>query len=221
MININDVHQLVYNLAAKQQAAFPSPQNFNDYANLANMDLFNYYNDEKDKMLLRVKSGMSLFVPPVLAPFVLFNQSLSRTGNVLTQPADYIYDLALTSNPVSGTPVDFHKADYDKLSAYLNSTIDAPTNSAPIYVELADTFVVYPAAVPVVTLTYLKQPVTVKWGYTLVGGRPVYNPAGSTNFEFLSTEIYRLSVRILRYMGISIKDDILAQEAAQMEVQAS
>ena len=220
-VGINDVHQLCYNLAAKQQTAFPSPQNFNDYANLANMDLYNYYNDERDKMILKVKAGSNLYISPILANFVKYDVILTQAGNQLTLPADYGYDLALTTTDINGVKTNAKKVDYDHVANYLNSTIDAPTVTNPIYVELPDTFIVYPASAGNFTETYLKLPVTVNWGYTIVNQRPVYNPATSVDFEFNKTEIFRLATRVLFYMGISIKDSELAREASQMVMTAS
>lgn len=210
-VSINGVHDLAYFIAAKQKAAFPSPDEFNSYAQLANVDLFNYYNDERTKELVRVKQGESIYVPPVLANFVQYNVVLPAVGNVVTSPSDYIYDLQMTAP--SGAL--FKKADYDKVQNYLNSSIDAPTNTNPIYVELADAFEIYPTLSPV-KLTYLAFPQTVFWNYTLVQGHPVYNPLGSVDFQYDDTEILRLTMRILKYMGVSIRDNELQQYANEM-----
>jgi len=215
-VSIDAVHTLVYSIAAKQIAAFPSPAEFNEYANLANIDLFNYYNDEREKLLVKVKQGEKIFVPPVLSTFVQYNVVLGQSGNVLTQPDDYLYDLQLTS----ASTTLYTKVDYDKVANYLNSTIDAPTTDNPIYVELPDTFEIYPTLTNN-HLTYLGQPPAVLWNYSLVNGRPVYNPTGTLDFGWQGTEIYRLSARILKYMSISIKDDELMQAAQQMEQGAS
>lgn len=215
-VSIDQVHSLCYFIAAKQKQAFPSPAEFNEYCQLANVDLFNYYNDERTKELVRVKQGESIYVPPVLANFVQYNVQLSAVGNVVNSPSDYIYDLQMTA--ASGAL--FKKADYDKVQNYLNSSIDTPTVANPIYVELADTFVIYPT-LPQVTLTYLAFPQTVYWNYTLVQGRPVYNPLGSVDFQYDDTELFRLTMRVLKYMSISIRDGELEQYANEMVNTAS
>ena len=98
----------------------------------------------------------------------------------------------------------------------MNSTIDTPTNTNPIFVELSDTFIAYPSTVSSCQLTYLSQPNTVVWNYSLVNGRPVYNPIGSVDYQWDSTEYFRISARVLKYMGIAIRDGELAQAANEM-----
>lgn len=219
-VGIDDAHSLAYFIAAKQSQAFPSPNEFNSYANLAQIDLFNYYNDEREKQLLRVKDGESLVIPPVLANFVVFAEVASITGNSITMPDQYQYDLEFTTSPSAGVQNYIKKVDYDKITNYLNSTIDEPTATTPIFAELADSFVMYPA-LSNAKLTYLQQPTLPFWNYSLVNGRPVYNPSGSVDFQFDSTEIYRLVSRILKYMGISIRDEALQQAAQEMVQGAS
>ena len=172
-------------------------------------------------MLVSVKEGESLYIPPVLANFVVYNYSPAYSGNVITQPDDYQYDLEFITSPSVGVQNYIKKVDYNKWTNYLNSTIDAPTLSNPIFLELPDTFITAPANLPNVAMTYLQQPVAPFWAYTLVNNRPVYNQAVSTDFQFDETEIYRLVSRILKYMGISIRDTELAQAAMEMVQGAS
>ncbi len=220
-INVDDAHSLSYFIAAKQNASFPSPNEWNSYAALAQIDLYNYYNDERQKMLVSVKQGESLYIPPVLANFVVYNYIPPYSGNIITQPDDYQYDLEFITSPSVGSQSYIKKVDYNKWTNYLNSTIDTPTQAAPIFLELPDTFITAPPNLPNVAMTYLQQPVAPFWAYTLVNNRPVYDPAGSTDFQFDETEIYRVVARILKYMGISIRDNELEQAAMQMEAGAS
>jgi hypothetical protein len=215
-VGVDDAHSLSYYIAAKQQAAFPSPNEWNSYAALAQTDLYNYYNDERQKMLISVKQGESLYIPPVLSNFVVYNYTPAYSGNVITQPDDYQYDLEFTTSPSVGVQSYIKKVDYNKWTNYLNSTIDVPTINNPIFMELPQTFITAPANLPNVALTYLQQPTPPYWNYVLVNNRPVYTPSGSVDFQFDDTEIYRLVSRILKYMGISIRDGELAQAAQEM-----
>lgn len=216
-ININYVKVLVYDLAAKQQNAFPSPQDFTNYCNLAQSDLFNYYNDEREKQLLKVKAGQTIFMPSTLSTFIVNQQALTGASGFILAPSGYIYDQTMsTSGDIIMT-----KTDNERLSAYLNSTIDLPTTTAPIYVELNNSFQVYPKSISAVKLSYIRKPNDVLWAYTLVNNRPVYNPSASIDFEWQSTEVLRLVSRILKLMGISIRDSELESAAQQMTIQAS
>ncbi len=214
-VNINSVYQLVYAIAAKQSAAFPSPQNFNQYAQLANIDLFNYYQDERQKMLLKVKSGQTLFSPQVLTTFAVETQ-LSPSVQSPSLPADYVYDISMRTAGY----VNVKKVDYDKVNTYLDSTIDEPTTANPIYVEYGGNITTYPVLNTPTYLTYYKYPATPVWGYTL-SPRPTYDANSSVDFAWKETEFLRLSARILKYMSVSIRDQELEQQAQELNLTAS
>lgn len=215
MVNVNDVYLLVYAIAAKQAQAFPSPQNFNQYAQLANIDLYNYYQDERQKMLLKVKAGQTLYAPQVLTTFVA-ETLLSPSVQSPSLPADYVYDISMRTNGFTNVK----KVDYDKVNTYVDSTIDEPTQANPIYVEYASAITTYPTLNTPTYLTYYKYPATPVWGYTL-SPRPTYDANSSVNFAWKETEMLRLSARILKYMGISIRDTELEQQAQELNLTAS
>jgi len=218
VISVDAVYQLSYAIAAKQSQAFPSPADFNRYANLANTDLFNFYNDEREKLLLKVNSGEQIVMPTTLNDFITTGTLSSSTG-VFNMPGDYQYYLSLTS---PSAQADCLKVDQSKLTNYLNSTVDNPTIDYPIFTENSDTFNIYPDSINSVIITYLKIPPAVLWAYTLnSSNRPVYDPNNSINFIWTDTEIYRITARILYYMGVSIRDTELEQMASQMTNTAS
>lgn len=219
MISVDFIHSLTYSIAAKQLRSFPSPDDWNEYANLAQNDLFNFYNDERSKMLLKVKAGQTLFMPSTLTNFMQYQSPFSPASGLFAAPSGYVYDEAMTTS--SGVVVT--KTDAERLPSYLNSTFDNPTVTNPIYVELANnSFQVYPVnGIPTVKLTYLRYPNTVVWGYTLVNNRPVYSAANSVDFEWNSTEMLRLTSRILAYLGLSIRDIELEKAAQQLTQTAS
>lgn len=215
-LNVDFVHQLTYNLCAKQSVAFPSPANWDGYATLAQSDLYNYYNDERAKLLLKVKAGETLQIPSALQSFIVNEVALTNTAGVLNQPSGYRYDLDMTANGV-----DIKRIDFDRRNTYINSTIDPPSATFPIYCETATGFLVYPIGTTPCLLTYIKDPVPVHWGYILSGGRPVYDPNTSVDFIFQGPELLRVVSRILNYMSVSIRDIELEQEAKKMLATAS
>lgn len=220
MIPVNQLHSLTYYIAAKQLTAFPSPDEWNQYAVLANMDLYNYYQDEREKMLLSVKSGSEIYVPEVLSTYVVNEYLMSPCTQTPSIPLNLAYSIAYKT-PVNSINSTIKKVDYNKLETYLNSTIDAPTASNPIYVELSDNFMVYPLITNPTFLSYYRYPVAPMWNYTVVNGAPTYTSVGSVDFEWEQSEIWRLTTRILGYMGISIRDGELMQYSEQMKNEAS
>lgn len=220
MVSINEVHNLTYFIAAKQLSGFPSPQEWNNFANLANIDLYNYYNDERRKQLVNVKQGENIYAPNVLSNFISNDIFLPTNANSASQPSDYIDAIAMNTS-IGGLMSKVNRVNLDDLPDYLKSTIDPPTATEPIYVELATGFNIYPVLATPVYLTYYNQPVTVVWNYTMTSGRPVYEPNGSVDFQWQSTEVYRLTSRVLFYMGLSARDTELEKAAQEMTNTAS
>lgn len=217
VVSINDVYNLAYSVASKQGYGFPSPKDFNAYANLANIDLYNYYNDELNKQLLRVKNGETIYMPEVLTNFIVNALPLTFVGNSASLPNNYVSAIAMTLAPASGK---IDRIDPSKLPDRLKSTFDAPTAANPIYVETPDDMQTYPT-IPTAYLTYYQAPPPVLWNYSMATGRPVYTSVGSIDFTWDSTELLRLTSRVLQLMGLSIRDTELTQYANQMIKEAS
>jgi hypothetical protein len=63
-------------------------------------------------------------------------------------------------------------------------------------------------------INYIRKPVDVYWGYTMINGEALYNPASSTNFELHASEETELVLKILSLAGVVIRDPQLYQIAA-------
>lgn len=97
------------------------------------------------------------------------------------------------------------------------SKIAPPTKKYPIG-EFYDTYIqVYPVNVQKVMLTYLREPLTAVWAYTIVNNRPVYNAAGSTDIDVPYLNKNDLAMIYLKYQGINLSDMQLTAFADQME----
>lgn len=212
MIDINELHEITSSIASKSGSAFPSPIEWNNYANYAQIDLFNSYVAEWRSLLHKNQQAVTLNMPMALKVFVVNEANINFTGGVGNIPADQSSNLQLSAN---GKTVK--KIDYKVRESYLNSLIDFPTVDYPIYCELGGTLLIYPNTIPNGKLTYLKTPATVKWAYTLSGGTPVYDATNSVQFGWQEVEKEKLMSRILLYMGIAVKDTELVQESLQLK----
>lgn len=103
-----------------------------------------------------------------------------------------------------------------KLNYAVNSNINPPTINFPEYCRVGDDFKVYPD-VPTgyhVELLYLRKPKSPKWGYEIVGGNAVYNASTSVDVDLHESLYERFVVKILSYMGLSLKDADVTQATA-------
>lgn len=219
MILIDDIKTIVYAMAQKQRHAAISPDEFSRLAQLANMDEYNYYTSgiktyyQLGKGMPRIAPGMNKIIDQHLLPFLVTDATMTKTTGVFTLPTD----VEFVDTVMAGTKAAKWKP-YNLIASYLDSSIDVPTADYPIYTDVATGIKIYPDSVTVATITYLKTPATVNWGYTLNGGRtPVYDAGTSVNFEWGESHKMSLITKILGYIGISIRDAELKQMAVAEE----
>jgi len=235
MILIDTVYQKVLAIANKEQRGYITPQEFNLFANQAQMEIFEQYfydinqfkrtpgnSTEYSDIVGMLEEKISAFEKFKIAPS-------SVSGSVLTLPSDLhrlgtVFSTLATSNPV------VEKIDKKNLQLILNSPLTAPTDSRPVFIHQAPTAAgvsqikIFPAASSYSTgntsVNYIKKPTTVKWTYVVINDKAVHN-SGATdlqNFELLESEESELVIKILQLAGISMKDYQLASAASNKEV---
>ena len=218
MVDINEVYENVQSLAQKAKHGTIRVVDFNRYANLSSIDLFNerigsvrdYY--RLQKAINKMTPGMNKEVDQSIRPFFVENTSIAMTAGKGTIPTD----CELLDTVMFGTKA-VKWIPFNKIASYLNSTIDVPTVDYPVYSDLATQLIAYPSSMTPLLLSYYKTPQTVNWGYTMSGSIPVYNVGASVNFEWFATEKIQLIMRILAYVGITIRDSELVQYATVEE----
>lgn len=109
----------------------------------------------------------------------------------------------------SGLDVNVMNIEHNALASRLRSKIVNPTKERPI-MALYDTYMqFYPMDLGFVEMTYLRRPMVPSWGYTLVDGRPVYDPSTSIDFEWPWEVRNELIMQILSLLGITIREQEL------------
>lgn len=105
-----------------------------------------------------------------------------------------------------------------KLNYAVNSNINPPTINFPEYCRVGDDFKIYPDVPSGYTaeLLYLRKPRTPKWTYTVVAGNAIFNSGANDRVDIdLHESLYeRLVVKVLSYMGLSLKDADVTQATA-------
>lgn len=67
----------------------------------------------------------------------------------------------------------------------------------------------YPADVGRVEFTYLRKPIDPVWNFTVVNGRPVYDPTTSVDLEAPDEAVDEIAMIALSLFGINIRDQEL------------
>ena len=239
MISVDTIYQRVLAVANKEQRGYITPQEFNLFANQAQMDIFDQYFYDVDKFsrvhgnetetgdmldllnekidIFEVKDvviagGVSLPAPPI-------NPEIYILGNIMFGTA-------------AANRVEVERVSEKELMIAMQSPLAQPRNERPMYVRqglfaTGNQIIVWghnqltgvPAQITAnITCNYIRRPVNGNWNFVVVNGYAQYNAASSTDFELHPSEENNLVYKILELAGIVMKDTNLYQIASQEEI---
>jgi len=230
-IIIDTVHQRVQALANKEQRGYITPQEFNLFANQAQMDIFEQYfydinqlrripgNDsEYSDMLDMLEEKISHFEKFKVATSVV-------SGNQVTLPTD-VYRLGTVFYGAAGYDVEVEKVGKKELEYMLRQKLTSPVDKRPVYTRKSNTLLkIFPSSPSVsystsnITCNYIAKPTKAIWGYAVINEKALYNATTSVNFELHDSEETTLVMKILELAGVTIKQPDLVQFAAQEDLQ--
>ena len=236
-ISINNVYQKVLALANKEQRGYITPQEFNLFAEYAQLDIFNkYFDDLRGVKSINVNSDYSdskISIKERISAFELFNQSLTSYGLGFSNLPNNLYSLgSVTVNWDSiASIVQVQRVDTKEANKYVNTALASPTKNNPIYTQVAGGSMdlqnngrirIYPqpTGADSVNINYIKKPRKPNWTYVISNGNALFNATSSNkqDFDLHDSEENNLAIKILQLAGISIKDGSLVQAASQEEI---
>lgn len=237
MASVYTVYTTLKDLANKDERGFVTPSVFNNFAQLAQMNVFNKLfakmtnaNVVKSRGLdsgrefssaKQVREDLSVFTK---------NSNLTQANGLFTKPDDLarIISMKTTGSFLLGqttsTPIDLIY-DEGKIEYILRSTLSVPTEARPICL-VSDNFEVFPTSIKKITVKYYKQPEGIvpssgartaslpKFGYTVTsGGKEVYDATTSIDFEIPEHYTAELVIEIAKMIGVNLKDTDVFQYA--------
>ena len=218
MVNIDTVYQRVLALANKEQRGYITPQEFNLFANQAQMDIFEQYFYDLNQFL-RVPgndtaySDMVTLLEEKISLFEDTSPVVYNGGGTL--PAD-IYRLGTARYNNNGKHVLINRVSEKELRMMSLGPLTKPSKSNPVY-TVKGSFIYLAGIAPAsFDVSYTKKPAKVNWTYVVVGEKALVNnsaAAGYKNFELHPSEETKLVIKILALAGIAIKDPSLYQVA--------
>tara|TARA_R100001377_G_C3167993_1_gene101984 strand:+ start:33 stop:725 length:693 start_codon:yes stop_codon:yes gene_type:complete len=219
-VRIDSVYQKVLALANKEQRGYITPQEFNLFANHAQMEIFEqYFYDENQ---FGRSSGNSTEYSDMLD---LLNEKISifKTREILSVvsgAAPYplnLYRIGGLYQESNQGLVEIPQVNQNELSYIQNSLL---LSSSRAYTTEGETIYVHPVASALysVELTYVKKPALVEWNYSIVGEHALYdNGLNSVDFELHPSEEGSLVIKILSLAGVTLKDPGIYQIASTEE----
>ena len=225
MVNIDTVYQRVLALANKEQRGYITPQEFNLFANQAQMDIFEQYFYDRAQFG-RIPGNNTMYADPIdileeKIEILHRGQTLGDGTSNVFNTNNLTFDLyrlkQVRYNRTDGTGVKVEKTTHDKFQLSRNSPLTSPTLTRPIYYLRNTSIIVNPAEITEIDVNYIKKPTTVQWsGYNTPSGQ-LYNQTESINFELHPSEEPNLVLNILKLAGIAMKDASLYQLGAAEE----
>ena len=207
-VSVDTVYQRVLAILNKEQRGYLTPQEFNLFANQAQLDIFEQY---------------------------FYDISQYQRNNLVANDTEYADALDILNDKINGfeangvmtysnsywsAPADVYRIGtiiYNNIEAerikaneflYINqSPLTKPRDSRPIFVASDNGYKVYgdTELTTGVTCNYIKKPASVAWGYNTIAGQALYNASTSTDFELHPSEEPTLVNKILALAGLSTK----------------
>lgn len=219
--SINETYLFVQELINKNQNGYLGPDEFNRLINQASYARFNELYGKPEQYaganfpIAKIAYARTQEISEKLSPFIV-SDTVAVSSGIAAVPDDLVHAVALRSGTNTVKRVEF-----DRLASYLNSSIDNPTADFPIYVQIENTYKIYPSTINSVNLDYLKLPGEAVWAYTMSGNRPVYDPTNSIDLEWSTDEINNIVMKVLSMFGISVKDQQLVNYAEAQKAQGN
>jgi hypothetical protein len=242
-VNIDTVYQRVLSLANKEQRGYITPQEYNLYANQAQMEIFEQYfydinqfrrapgNDTDYSDMIKVlEEKIALFEFSASHGYIINNFIYSSTNIVIP---DEVYRLGTVriktaKNGTSWAQVEMLSPKEYDLVRY--TSLAKPTPERPImYRDQRGIRIIYGMDGETsldfnpddfnITMQYIKRPDRVIWGYVVINEKSLYNANASVNFELHPSEETELVYRILKLAGITLNKAEIVQVGQALETQ--
>ena len=211
-VNIDTVYQKVLAIANKEQRGYVTPQEFNLFADQAQMDIFEQYfydinqfnrvpgnNTEYADMLTLLEEKIAIFKNIKLlfyqSPYYQKPQELYRVGSLETGYGE------------------IEQVTHKEYLAIKLSPLAKPTLKRAVYVDTPQGFRVYPTFTNNVQCHYIRKPRKANWGYNVINDNALYDATQSLDFQLHPSEENNLIIKILALAGIAIKDPAMYQIA--------
>tara|TARA_R110002012_G_scaffold246727_1_gene422382 strand:+ start:116 stop:796 length:681 start_codon:yes stop_codon:yes gene_type:complete len=217
MVNTNNVYQKVLALANKEQRGYITPQEFNLFANQAQVEIVEQYfydinqfgrvhgNDtDYSDMLSLLNEKLNIFK----------TTSLDHVPDV-----DGFIDLPLNYYKMGHIITNNIQADEVKRSTLLlmqKTNLLSPTVNKPVYVLENNQAQVFGHS-GTCSITYIRRPDPPSWGYVVVNERAMFDPGNTFDFELHPLEEAELVYKILTLAGVTIQRQELTGVGVSMQ----
>jgi len=224
MVSVDTVYQRVLALANKEQRGYITPQEFNLYANQAQMEILEqyFYDINQFGNLPGNSTEYSDMVGLIDEKLNILRviSSVQATAGIIDLST--ISDIYKLGSLYTG-PHEIEEINYNEFKLRSKSPLTDPSNTSAslqnyMYYESNGNINIQPVLTGPVEISYIKIPNKVVWGYVVLNKKALYNAGSSTNFELHHAEENELVYKILGYAGITLKKPDVIQSSGALEI---
>ena len=227
-VSVDTVYQRVLTLANKEQRGYITPQEFNLFANQAQMEIFEQYFYDINQW--GRQHGNDTEYADVLS---IIQEKLSelevRIVDTITGIVGGIYNYRTaianlyklgsvhTTHPTNGQKIEIEQVNNNEWYHMQSAPLTRPTLSRPVYVNRQDGLNIYPDTIEDIDISYIRHPEDVQWAYVIVNDKALYNDNISVDFELHASEETELVYKILKLAGVNLKNPEVVQAGQTLE----
>jgi|TARA_R100001463_G_scaffold36478_1_gene78734 hypothetical protein len=215
-ISINSVYQKVLTFANKEQRGYITPQEFNLFADHAQLEIFEQYfydlnqysrgidsSEEYSDIIHNINEKIAIFESTAVITSGSINaMDLYRLGTV-------IYNFC-----------EVEEVQQNEILQLNKSYLTQPSEYRPVYVRISEKVIeIYPKELNStnISCTYIRKPLKPSWGYVVINNKAMYDPTNKVDFELHQSEENELVYKILKFAGLSMRRNDLAQGGQGLE----
>jgi len=244
-MTIDEVYRLVQTFSNKEQRGFITPKDFNLLAKQAELELYNkrlsvvmeksqpkkvagYYGESLSPLV--AEQDISHFLTLTELGGMSSNNSIPSYGSDGTSSSfNYIKSIYTLQSDDFGinTNIPVEIVSVENLQQVLRSSLAKPSIEYPVALLSAGSdgttskrISIFPDTISEVYIwhyTYTNNP---KWNYVTIAGKPVYDASNSVGFVLSPNTHGEIVIKILEYLGVSIREADVVQYATNKEVKA-
>jgi len=209
-ITINTVYQRVLALANKEQRGYITPQEFNLFANQAQLEIVEqyFYDIAQFSRLHENDTDYSDIVNLIESKMNLLEVASGDMISGQSMPGDL-----LRLGKVISAGYECQRVTLAELSLMQRSSLCYPGSSNPVYYQQGNN-IFHESGHINHTYSYIRKPDPVSWGYVVINETAMHDPNATVDFELHHMEETELVYRILTLSGVAIKRTELAQFGA-------
>ena len=213
-VNIDTVYQKVLAFANKEQRGYITPQEFNLFANQAQLEIFEqYFYDLNQASRIHGNDTIYADIDDMLEEKIQVFEATSST-----YVNDNVY--RLHSVRYNGANCEIlRKLDFNDVQS--GGALTRPSDTRPVANVSGGVLSVIGSDNASLTpdeISYVKKPTKAVWDYFVVNDKALYNTNTSVDFELHPSEENELVYKILKFAGVSMRREDIMRAGQGMEM---